>query len=231
VWRVRLEPLSEAAVAELARRAGRSPAGLRALTGGNPLLVTEVLAAGDAGVPLTVRDLALARFGGLPADAQEVVRLVAVVPTWTELWLLERALERPLPAVEAAVAAGLLVASGETAGGETAGGQATGDEAVGFRHELLRRAVERTLSVLGRRELNRRVLAVLAGASWRRVWCRSADRRPSAAARTGQPPGSGPVPTWPPTSGGSGSRPGWMRRRCAPPASSSGPPPWPTTRG
>ena len=64
VRRLRLEPLSEAAVAELARRAGRPAAGLRALTGGNPLLVAEVLAAADAGVPLTVRDLVLA---ALPA--------------------------------------------------------------------------------------------------------------------------------------------------------------------
>jgi hypothetical protein len=57
VRRVRPQPLSEAAVAELARRAGHPAAGLRALTGGNPLLVTEVLAAGDADVPMTVRDL------------------------------------------------------------------------------------------------------------------------------------------------------------------------------
>ena len=64
VRRLRLEPLSEAAVADLARRAGRPAAGLRALTGGNPLLVAEVLAAADAGVPLTVRDLVLA---ALPA--------------------------------------------------------------------------------------------------------------------------------------------------------------------
>jgi hypothetical protein len=91
VRHLRLEPLSEAAVAELARRAGRPVAGLRALTGGNPLLVTEVLAAGDAGVPMTVRDLVLARLGGLPAAAQEVVRLVAVVPTRAELWLLGQA--------------------------------------------------------------------------------------------------------------------------------------------
>src|SRR5215211_3720433 len=92
VRHLRLLPLSEAAVAELARRAGRPVAGLRSLTGGNPLLVTEVLAAGDAGVPMTVRDLVLARLGGLPAAAQEVVRLVAVVPTRAELWLLEAAL-------------------------------------------------------------------------------------------------------------------------------------------
>ena len=149
VRRLRLEPLSEAAVAELARRAGRPAAGLRALTGGNPLLVTQVLAAADAGVPLTVRDLALARAGGLPADAQEVVRLVAVVPTRAELWLLERALGPPPAAVEAGVSAGLLVA---------------GAEGVGFRHELLRRAVEGSLPALARRELNRRVLEVLAAA-------------------------------------------------------------------
>ncbi|HJW60072.1 MAG TPA: AAA family ATPase, partial [Actinomycetota bacterium] len=47
VRHLRPEPLSEAAVAELARRAGRPAAGLRVLTGGNPLLVIEVLAAGD----------------------------------------------------------------------------------------------------------------------------------------------------------------------------------------
>jgi DNA-binding CsgD family transcriptional regulator/tetratricopeptide (TPR) repeat protein len=154
VHRVRPEPLSEAAVAELARRAGRPATGLRELTGGNPLLVTEVLAAGDAGVPMTVRDLVLARLAGLPADAQEVVRLVAVVPTRAELWLLEQA-ARPAPsAVELGVSAGLLV---------------VGPEAVGFRHELLRQAVEGSLSALARRELNRRVLEALAGAPERRV--------------------------------------------------------------
>jgi DNA-binding CsgD family transcriptional regulator/tetratricopeptide (TPR) repeat protein len=154
VHRVRPEPLSEAAVAELARRAGRPATGLRELTGGNPLLVTEVLAAGDAGVPMTVRDLVLARLAGLPADAREVVRLVAVVPTRAELWLLEQA-ARPAPsAVEMGVSAGLLV---------------VGPEAVGFRHELLRQAVEGSLSALARRELNRRVLEVLAGAPDRRV--------------------------------------------------------------
>lgn len=145
VRRVQLEPLSEAAVAELARRAGRPAAGLRALTGGNPLLVTEVLAAGDAGVPLTVRDSVLARLAGLPADAQEVVRLVAVVPTRAELWLLAQALGSSV--VEVEMLAGLLVVD---------------EEAVGFRHELLRQAVESSLSTLGRRELNRRVLEVLA---------------------------------------------------------------------
>jgi DNA-binding CsgD family transcriptional regulator/tetratricopeptide (TPR) repeat protein len=156
VRRLQLEPLTETAVAELARRAGRQPGGLHTLTGGNPLLVTEVLAAGDTGVPLTVRDLVLARFGGLPPPAQEVARLVAVVPTRAELWLVEQAATggAVAPAVEAAAAAGLLV---------------VGPDAVRFRHELLRRAVEDSLSVLARRELNRRILDVLASNAERHI--------------------------------------------------------------
>ncbi|HTF10790.1 MAG TPA: LuxR C-terminal-related transcriptional regulator, partial [Asanoa sp.] len=148
VRRLPLEALSEAAVARLARRAGRPATGLRALTGGNPLLVAEVLAAGDADVPLTIRDLVLARVGGLREDPREVLQVVAVIPTWTEIWLLERALSLPSAAVDAAVSAGLLVVR---------------DDAIGYRHELLRRAVEGSLSVLRRRELNRRILMVLAG--------------------------------------------------------------------
>ncbi|HEV7706595.1 MAG TPA: AAA family ATPase [Asanoa sp.] len=148
VGRLPLKGLSEAAVAVLARRAGRPATGLRALTGGNPLLVTEVLAAGDADVPLTIADLVLARVGGLRDDARAVLQLVAVIPTSTEIWLLERALRVPTEAVDAAVSAGLLV---------------VGDNTIGYRHELLRRAVEGSLSVLRRRELNRKILTVLTG--------------------------------------------------------------------
>ena len=154
VHRVRPQPLSEVAVTELARRAGRSASGLQKVTGGNPLLVTEVLAAGEPGVPATVGDLVLARLARLPVAAQEVVRLVAVVPTRAELWLLEEALGPEPAAVERCVAAGLLV---------------VGEAAVGFRHELLRQAVEGSLSALGRQALNRRVLEVLAGAAGRGV--------------------------------------------------------------
>ncbi|MET7393850.1 AAA family ATPase [Dactylosporangium sp. NPDC005572] len=142
VRRIRLDPLSEAAVAEMARRVGRPDAGLRALTGGNPLLLTEVLAAADAEVPHTVRDLVLARLAGLPRPAREAVQLVSVVPNRVEPWLLETA------GGEAGVASGLLVMDSER---------------IGFRHELLRRAVEGSLSVLERRRLNRQVLAALAG--------------------------------------------------------------------
>lgn len=184
VRRVHVEPLSERAVTELARRAGRPADGLRALTGGNPLLVTEVLAAGAAGVPLTVRDLALARFAGLPPEARDVVRLVAVVPTTTELWLLDGV---PPAAVEAAMAAGLLVA---------------GEDTIGFRHELLRRAVEDSLSAMARRDLNRRILRVLAASGGRQGPASS----PSSSPSPGPDPRPGPGPS--PGSGHGGHRRG-----------------------
>ena len=149
VRRVRVQPLSEVAVAELASRAGRAATGLRGLTGGNALLVTEVLTAGDTDVPLTVRDLVLARLAALPREAHEVARLVAVVPTRAELWLLQAASHATSSAVEACEVAGLLVVD---------------EEFVGFRHELLRRAVEGSLSPLDRRELHRRVLLELVDA-------------------------------------------------------------------
>jgi len=144
--RLHVEPLSPDGVAELARRAGRPASGLHTLTGGNPLLVTEVLAADDGGVPLTVRDLALARFARLAPSVQEAVRLVAVVPTRVEHWLLEATSGADTMSVDEGVASGLLVA---------------GREGVAFRHELLRQAVEGSLSPLTRRRLNRRVLAAL----------------------------------------------------------------------
>ncbi|HVD15427.1 MAG TPA: AAA family ATPase [Actinomycetota bacterium] len=185
VRRLPLQPLSEAAMAELARLAGRPAAGLHALTGGNPLLVTEMLAAGEPGVPATIRDLVLARLAGLPAEAQKVVRLVAVVPTRTELWLLEETLRPEPAAVERCAEAGLLVIE---------------EEAVGFRHELLRQAVEGSISALGRRSLHRRVLQVLSDTQGRGGRHRPAGaprpagrrcRRRAALRARGRPPGDG----------------------------------------
>jgi DNA-binding CsgD family transcriptional regulator len=147
--RIRLSPLSERAVAELAERSGRQAAGLHTRTGGNPLLVTEVLTANEPGVPVTVRDLVLARMAGLPPPAQEVVRLAAVVPGRVALSLVERVLGPEPVAVEACVTGGMLTLTENT---------------VGFRHELTRQAVEGALLPTRRRELNRLVLADLSAA-------------------------------------------------------------------
>ncbi|MEV6494482.1 AAA family ATPase, partial [Actinoplanes sp. NPDC051633] len=117
------EPLSAEAVAELARRAGRAPTTVHALTGGNPLLVSEVLASTAEGVPANVRDLVLSRLAGLSPEARAVAGLVAVSPTQAEATLLGG----QAAAVDECLANGLLTAT---------------EDGVAYRHELLRRAVE-----------------------------------------------------------------------------------------
>jgi len=142
VRRFKLEPLSPAAVGTLARRAGRPSGDLYASTGGNPLLVTEVLAARPGTVPGSVADLVLGRLATLPAEVRELVRLVSVLPDQAEYPLLAG---QP----EVTRAGGLLV---------------PGPDGVRFRHEVLRRAVYEDLPVPRRRALHARVLGALARA-------------------------------------------------------------------
>lgn len=139
VTRLRLEPLSAAAVGELA---GDRGAELHALTAGNPFFVTEALEAGSD-VPDSVRDAVLARAARLDPGAREVLDAVAIVPTRAELWLLEALTDGPL---EPCLASGMLRAE---------------RDAVAFRHEIARAAIEETLPPDRRRDLHRRALAAL----------------------------------------------------------------------
>jgi len=127
VRRMRLPPLSKAAVAQLAREAGRPEADLHAITGGNPFFLTEVLASAGGAVPPSVKDAVLARAAHLGHAARALLDVVALVPGRTESWLLEAVLA-PLPdAVEECARAGVLLRTRDT---------------ISFRHELARRAWE-----------------------------------------------------------------------------------------
>ena len=144
--RVALKPLSEAAVAELAHEAGRSPRGIHAATGGNPFYVTEVLAAGDDKIPETVRDAVLARASRISTDGRRLLEAVAVVPGHAEIWLVERIAADTISHLDECLASGVLRA--------TAGG-------IEFRHELARLAVEESLTPDRRIELNRTVFRAI----------------------------------------------------------------------
>src|ERR1700722_9712938 len=145
--RMLLLPLSEPAVTQLAVQAGRPSKGLYSVTGGNPLFVTEVLAAVADAVPTTVRDAVLARSIRLSPAAREIAELVCVVPGKTELWLLEQAGQLDEAGIDSCLSIGMVR-----------------DEqgALAFRHELARRALEDSLSQARRRSLHSRVLSILA---------------------------------------------------------------------
>ena len=144
--RLSLAPLSEAGVRALAEGSDVDPRELYRLTGGNPFFATEVLAAGAAGVPESVRDAVLARAAGLSEAARRALDAAAVIGGRVELGLLEQVLEEPPLAVDECLAAGVLQG---------------GAGSVTFRHELARRTVEEALEPLAGIALHERVLAAL----------------------------------------------------------------------
>jgi DNA-binding CsgD family transcriptional regulator/tetratricopeptide (TPR) repeat protein len=149
VTRVRLEPLSEGAVATLAEQSGptsRSAKQLYVATGGNPFFLTEVLANDAPGVPASVRDAVLARIARLSHEAQCFLDLASVVPTKIEWRTIEAMSTVNQVWLDECLAAGMLHLENGT---------------VGFRHELARQAVEGTLSPSRKRTLNASVLRAL----------------------------------------------------------------------
>jgi DNA-binding CsgD family transcriptional regulator/tetratricopeptide (TPR) repeat protein len=146
IGRLELAPLSEDAVAALAAPHGVNAQELHRKTAGNPFFVTEVLAAGEEEIPLTVRDAVLARTARLSPAARTLLEAFAVVPWHAELWLLEALAGDALDCLEECASSGVLRL-------EPLG--------AGFRHELARLAVEESLTPLRRVTLHRRALAAL----------------------------------------------------------------------
>lgn len=140
IRRIALRPLSPAAVAAWATGSGHDPARVHHVTGGNPLLVGEVLATEEE-VPESAVDLVGARLRTLSAGARHAAELVAVVPGRAGPDVTA-GLRTELDAV---LASGLVVPDGD---------------GVRYRHELLRMAVAERLSPGRRAELHAAVLAV-----------------------------------------------------------------------
>jgi DNA-binding CsgD family transcriptional regulator/tetratricopeptide (TPR) repeat protein len=151
VGRMHVAPLSIDGVRELAASAHSAidPARLHRDTGGNPFYVTEVLAAGGADVPPSVRDAVLARANRLPAGARRVLDAASIIGPRTGLSLLLDVSGQQATDVDVCLQRGMLVEAGGA--GRT----------VGFRHELARIAVEHTLAPSVRTQLHAAAFAAL----------------------------------------------------------------------
>jgi len=146
VVRIPVEPLSADGVRALAQGHGVDPGELLRRTGGNPFYVTEVLEAGGAGIPATVRDAVLARTARLDDDARAALDVIACSPQATEEWLLDAVGDGHVAAAGAGLAAGILVEAGA---------------GFAFRHEIAREAVAEAIPADRREELHRLMLAAL----------------------------------------------------------------------
>src|SRR5579859_4799242 len=147
VVRMRLTPLSLAAVEMLARESGRDAALLHHVTGGNPFFVREVLASRGELVPETVRDAVVARLARCLPATRELAEFVSISPGRTETWLVESLLGPRPTAMDEAGARSLLEVQ---------------TDSIAFRHELARLAVLGTIQPERARAMHGQVLRTLA---------------------------------------------------------------------
>ena len=146
VRRLTLQPLSAAAIRALAEPAGVDPSALLRTTGGNPLLVVESIASGGE-VPGSVRDATLSRVGRLGPAARGAVDAAAVIGRRVPLSVLTLVAPDSEDGIAEALDHGVLTDDGET---------------LGFRHDLIRQAVESSIAAPRRTQLHARVLSALA---------------------------------------------------------------------
>jgi DNA-binding CsgD family transcriptional regulator/tetratricopeptide (TPR) repeat protein len=144
--RVKVQPLSQAAVAQLAAPHGLDAEELYRLTSGNPFFVTEILATGSDEIPDTIRNAVLARAARLSGVARRLLEAVAVVPGHVELSLLAALADELIDRLDECLASGMLV---------------QGPARVAFRHELARLAVEEAIGPNRRVALHRAALAAI----------------------------------------------------------------------
>jgi DNA-binding CsgD family transcriptional regulator/tetratricopeptide (TPR) repeat protein len=144
--RLPLPPLTPDGVRTLARGLPVDAEALHALTGGNPFLVTETLAAGGSGVAPNVRDAVLARAARLSAPARATLDAAAVSGPRVEPGVLRDVLGPAADGLEECLATGVLEAAGE---------------GLAFRHELARQAILGALTPPRRAALHARALASL----------------------------------------------------------------------
>jgi predicted ATPase len=149
VRRINLAPLSLEAVRALAAGNALDAAALHRQTAGNPFFVTEVLAGGSSGLPVTVRDAVLARVARLSPAARAVMEAAAVVGARAEASVLAGVSAFEAAAIDECLTSGMLMA------------QAT---SLAFRNELARQAILEAISPPHRLALHHRVLAALRSA-------------------------------------------------------------------
>jgi DNA-binding CsgD family transcriptional regulator len=146
VERIWLAPLSRGAVRELATGRTLDVDELFRMTGGNPFYVTEVLAAGGAQLPTSVREAVLARAATLDPPARSLLEALSVSTGPTSPELVTELGGPTADRLGAGLASGMLV--------ETPSG-------VAFRHDLTRLAIADGVDPLRRIALNRIALRVL----------------------------------------------------------------------
>jgi DNA-binding CsgD family transcriptional regulator/tetratricopeptide (TPR) repeat protein len=143
VIRMQLGGLSPEAVTSMIAQSDLDLDKVMTATHGNPFLVAELASAGARGVPMSLQDSVVARVRKLSIGAQEMLKTLAVVP-------------EPIPIADALRLVG--ADEGRLDECQTRGLLVAERGLVGFRHDLIRRVVEESLTAGERLTKHRAVL-------------------------------------------------------------------------
>jgi DNA-binding CsgD family transcriptional regulator len=143
--RIELPPLSENAVRKLAESSGRKDDTIYSKTGGNPFFITELLMNSRDNIPATIKDLVSFRLSRLSDNSRSSVELFSVIPGTVEKWIVTL-LIKDYKVIDQAVECGILKVE---------------NDHIAFRHELLKIAVEESLSESDRFKYNSTLLNIL----------------------------------------------------------------------
>lgn len=146
VARIELHGLSRSGVAELVGDSGLDADHVLSVTKGNPFLVTELASVGGDEVPASVRDSVVSRVGKLSSTARDMLRVMSLIP--------DRISREDVSRLTGG-------SEEELVDGEMLGLLEIDENLVSFRHELIRRAVESSLTISERVAIHRRLLEVL----------------------------------------------------------------------
>ena len=140
-----LEPLSRPGVERLASDTGVDARELHRITAGNPFYVHEVLDAGLARIPISVRDAVRARVSQLDERGRRALQVAAILGVRSEPWLLAAVAGEDILGIDDCLRIGLL----------------TKADGIAFAHELARMVVLEDVPVIHGIALHRRALAAL----------------------------------------------------------------------
>jgi len=143
--RLGLPTLSAAGVETLAEGTAIDATELHRLTAGNPFFVTEVLQAGDDGLPASIRDAVLARTRTLTTPARDALELAALIGARMQAALLVSLLNDPL-VVDELISHGLLIKDVDD---------------LRFRHEIARVVIEDAIPPYQKAAIHMKIMQAL----------------------------------------------------------------------
>ncbi len=146
VVRIQLGGLSLSAVASIVGESDLDANEIMQATNGNPFLATEMASVGGEVIPVSLQDSVIARVQRLSPGAREMLKTLSVIPEPIPRAEAIRLNEGSDSRIDECVRRGLLDVDGEL---------------VAFRHELIRRTVESSLTSTERMAANRTVLESL----------------------------------------------------------------------